>query len=68
MVFLKELLSEFDRSAVLAHIGNVDRHRHDIAQTSANFFHLLLHLTEDETNLRSEVAGERSPGLVFRRQ
>ena len=68
MVFLKELLSEFYKSAVLAHIGNMDRHRHHIAQTSANFFYLLLHLTEDTTNLRSEVAGERSPGLVFRCQ
>ncbi len=68
MVFLTELLSEFDKFAVLVHIGNVDRHRHDIAQTSANFFHLLLHLTEDETNLRDEVAGERSPGPVFRCQ
>ena len=68
MVFLKELLSEFYKSAVLAHIGNMDRHRHHIAQTSANFFYLLLHLTEDATNLRSEVAGELSPGLVFRCQ
>ncbi|MEC8171916.1 MAG: hypothetical protein VX090_00910 [Pseudomonadota bacterium] len=68
MVFLTELLSEFDKFAVLAHIGNVYRHRHDIAQTSANFFHLLLHLTEDETDLRGEVAGKRSPGFVFRRQ
>ena len=68
MVFLKELLSEFYKSAVLAHIGNMDRHRHHIAQTSANFFYLLLHLTDDATNLRSEVAGERSPGLVFRCQ
>ena len=68
MVFLKELLSEFDKFAVLAHIGNVDRHRHHIVQTSANVFHLLLHLTEDATNLRGEVAGERSPGLVFRCQ
>ena len=68
MVFLKELLSEFYKSAVLAHIGNMDRHRHHIAQTYANFFYLLLHLTEDATNLRSEVAGERSPGLVFRCQ
>ena len=68
MVFLKELLSEFYKSAVLAHIGNMDHHRHHIAQTSANFFYLLLHLTEDATNLRSEDAGERSPGLVFRCQ
>ena len=68
MVFLKKLFAEFDKFAVLAHIGNVDRHQHHIAQTSANFFHLLLHLTEDETNLRGEVAGKRSPGLVFRCQ
>ena len=68
MVFFKELLSEFDKFAVAAHIGNVDCHRHHIVQTSANFFHLLLHLAEDATDLRGEVAGERSPGLVFRCQ
>ncbi|MEC9185708.1 MAG: hypothetical protein VX930_15645 [Pseudomonadota bacterium] len=55
---MKKLRAEFDKFAVLAHIGNVDSHRHHIAQTSANYFHLLLHLPEDATNLRGEVAGE----------